>query len=724
MTRIRTAQYALETEKFRWGVALLVFVVFCCFHVRTASAATKRALLIGINSYSASGNNKDLEGALNDVALMRDILTSPSFGFKAEDVAVLENEQATHSRVVAAIKALTTTASPGDLVYIHYSGHGSRACDLNGDESSRSGLDSTLVTSGSRADSKPPSSKVQCNPAQLSEISLPATYNLDTYDLLDDELDGLLDSLAAKCGQLVFVSDSCHSGTVTRGAGALQTRGTALDARPHPLGLLPYHKPQHDWLAIGAARDEEPAMEFEDAATAKKQGAFTWFWAKSLRDAGPSETWFNVFKRAAAMLSNAGYGQQPQFEGDKTLGVRGQRAEAGPGRYAVLYVSSDKTVATIEAGSILGVTKGSVFRKVDAAPGQEGTVTIDLLDTTRAKGSISGSIQAGDQLILSSYMPADRPLRVHLHADSPEDARQLDTLRARLKEMPAIQVTGAQSDSDVVLWVFRPGEGDVKSYLEAPEGRGLPASAPGNPVQCWMLTPAERFLNGQKQLRYLLDDRGLKRLQEDLGRLLKVRGLLDLPSAPGQGGGYAVDVKLYLPADSAQEPQEGCGQYKRILNKLYKFVGKASLSNLSELERPNAPTMVFFEIRNQSNEDYWFYIINFTRDGHVLAVPLSGSTINPTDPVYLVKAGESKAFCESGLKMTEDVEYLRVLASKTPVDVRIVEQDAFHGGIRGAGNTLETLLAGSVGNKTRGEAVSAQPAEEWSSLLAAFKVVQ
>ena len=87
-----------------------------------APTARKLALLIGINQYPfATG----LEGCLTDVELQRELLIQ-RFGFRAADVVVLTDWQATREAVTTAfLEHLTQQAKPGDVVVVHFSGLGS-----------------------------------------------------------------------------------------------------------------------------------------------------------------------------------------------------------------------------------------------------------------------------------------------------------------------------------------------------------------------------------------------------------------------------------------------------------------------------------------------------------------------------------------------------------------------------------------------------------------------
>ena len=91
----------------------------------------KRAVLIGINRYQIPGS--DLRGCVNDVKNLQEALTT-YYGFSAQDVTSLTDLQATKKAMQSAIKKLITGGKKGDVLLLHYSGHGSNVPDDNGDE--------------------------------------------------------------------------------------------------------------------------------------------------------------------------------------------------------------------------------------------------------------------------------------------------------------------------------------------------------------------------------------------------------------------------------------------------------------------------------------------------------------------------------------------------------------------------------------------------------------
>src|SRR5262245_58017570 len=91
----------------------------------------KRALLIGINKYQIQG--ADLRGCVNDVEDLSAALVE-FHGFKKSDIKVLADAAASKKSMQAAIKSLLKESKKGDVVLLHYSGHGSNVPDDNGDE--------------------------------------------------------------------------------------------------------------------------------------------------------------------------------------------------------------------------------------------------------------------------------------------------------------------------------------------------------------------------------------------------------------------------------------------------------------------------------------------------------------------------------------------------------------------------------------------------------------
>jgi hypothetical protein len=104
---------------------------------------TQRAVLIGINYTGQSGQ---LSGCHNDVHNIAKYLMDVQ-GFRKENVTILLDDgvhkSPTKSAILSAYKRLVKESKNGDVVFCHYSGHGGRVRDENGDE--EDGYDETLI---------------------------------------------------------------------------------------------------------------------------------------------------------------------------------------------------------------------------------------------------------------------------------------------------------------------------------------------------------------------------------------------------------------------------------------------------------------------------------------------------------------------------------------------------------------------------------------------------
>src|SRR6266849_4884909 len=166
---------------------------------------TKLALLVGINEYGNPQQVSPLAGSINDVEDMYQVLTT-KFEFLPQNIKVLKGPEATHANIIAAIQNhLIAKAKPGDIVVFHFSGHGSQMKDVTGKKIG--GLEETIVP----YDSRDPKGKV--------------------FDISGAEIHGLLLQLEKKTQNVTFILDSCHSGTLVRGA---RVRSVAEDTRTPP----------------------------------------------------------------------------------------------------------------------------------------------------------------------------------------------------------------------------------------------------------------------------------------------------------------------------------------------------------------------------------------------------------------------------------------------------------------------------------------------------------
>ncbi len=166
--------------------------------LNSAACAVSRALLVGIGDYNTNKTGwKKVHGDA-DVSLLLPVLKDK--GYK---VTTLINHQATKDNILKALRQLEKDSHAGDKVYFHFSGHGQRLPDFNGDE--KDGYDEAIV----------PYDALR-SPGYATPTTL---YNGENH-IVDDELAPLFESIRKKIGnngELFAVFDACYSRGIEKG---------------------------------------------------------------------------------------------------------------------------------------------------------------------------------------------------------------------------------------------------------------------------------------------------------------------------------------------------------------------------------------------------------------------------------------------------------------------------------------------------------------------------
>ena len=93
-----------------------------------------KAVLIGINY---EGQQGQLSGCHNDANNIKRYLIKNQ-GFQEKDMLILMDDGRHHAptkaNILNAFDRIVEYSKPGDVVFIHYSGHGGRVRDTSGDE--------------------------------------------------------------------------------------------------------------------------------------------------------------------------------------------------------------------------------------------------------------------------------------------------------------------------------------------------------------------------------------------------------------------------------------------------------------------------------------------------------------------------------------------------------------------------------------------------------------
>ena len=265
----------------------------------------KRAVCVGINDYPYE--DSDLNGCVNDAKAWASLLIE-HYDFPSADVTMLLDAEATRKNMLAAIDKLLAGAKAGDVLVFTNSSHGSYIADKSGDE-----------------------------PNKFDEIICP--YDIgDGAALTDDDLRERFANLPEGV-RLTVISDSCHSGSITRVPLAANLPGMLRppdDRRVRFLnpGLLgrplvsnPF-KAQRKQRALRRERYPESGMHevllsgctdgefsYDALINGVYHGAMTYHTIAAIRAANYQITYGQLHGQLQPMLDESGYAQHPQLEG-------------------------------------------------------------------------------------------------------------------------------------------------------------------------------------------------------------------------------------------------------------------------------------------------------------------------------------------------------------------------------------------------------------------------
>lgn len=270
----------------------LVFV----FSPEFANAQTKRALVIGL------GQQEDkIWGKINgdkDMPYVEEMLKDAKF--KSKDVKKLVNQQATKAAIVDAFRSLALLSKRGDIIYVHYSGHGQQMKDVHNDE--KDGLDECWIP--------------------YDAYRKPCAKDRGEKHLTDDEVNYYLNAIRNRIGdtgKMLVVIDACHSGDATRGGNDEVVRGVEdifeaiksfiwgsstgkgnVDVNPNA------HENKERWITISACKSDQVNIEMKSPTV----GKLTYALYNSVKGMSRSDN--NDFFRRIRKFVNSNTGSRAQ----------------------------------------------------------------------------------------------------------------------------------------------------------------------------------------------------------------------------------------------------------------------------------------------------------------------------------------------------------------------------------------------------------------------------
>jgi len=382
--------------------------------------------------------------------------------WKKDGPAGNREEWPTHNNITALLKKVTDLAQKGDLIYIHYAGHGGRT-QPTAFPGIKMGVDQS------------DESLVPC------DIHAPGGKYI-----LDLELASYLNTIVDKGITLTVVLDSCHSSSASR-VGAPQSGGntprggtdvdaypplptlTEADIRKNLQGVLrsksrnaiegtPEENSNAFWLnptgyeLLAACRFDQTAKE--NSTVAKDEGPhgiFTYYYLQALKESYPhSISHQQMHQRLQKMIDMKQFDQSPVFfgAGDRALFSQ-ERVED---REATVGVSSGEETGTItlDIGAIHGVRIGAEFRLFpsNAREPSAADPRVKITEVKELKSiaeflpespQLSREQLSGGQYRAVSLSSPVEPIHVYLKTDNRHDER-FDRLKKVLEDALDIPV--------------------------------------------------------------------------------------------------------------------------------------------------------------------------------------------------------------------------------------------------------------------------------------------
>jgi metacaspase-1 len=259
----------------------------------------KRALCVGINDYPYTEED-DLRGCVNDAqgwfALLRD-----HYDFAASDIKLITDKAATKKGVVSALKKLVASGKKGDVLVFTNASHGTNELDTGNDE-----------------------------PDGFDEALCP--YDVDSNLITDDEVRDIFGGVKAGV-RFYMISDSCHSGSITR---AIPGRNTRFAKYRRSRYLSPETRgkegvPNPATRAIQRRRklvqSEESMTElllsgcnarqssYDDMFGTSFHGALSYYALETIKESKYKLTWSELHEAICTKLDDNAFDQSPQLEG-------------------------------------------------------------------------------------------------------------------------------------------------------------------------------------------------------------------------------------------------------------------------------------------------------------------------------------------------------------------------------------------------------------------------
>ena len=573
-----------------------------------------RALMVGVGAYQNPDAWSPLDGRPKDVARLKKTLQD-RFGTPEERLTVLPEESATRDNIQAALQKLVDDAQPGETVIFYYAGHGFATENRQPPagavyekyDPEDDGLDECLVA---------------------VDATKPDSPDFAEKVVRDDFFEAVLEKAVKKVrpggdgpGSVIFMFDSCHSGTISRSAKALgkvertnlkyrsapkppkQNNPAILEASRHGAG-------SKGWVVLSACGPRQTAKEDPSHG-----GDFTNALVTALEDPrlGPDSTYHDLMRLISA--TPYFYDQNPVSEGDRDLVLFGGKAKPREASISVVQVRGNQVV--LDRGQLLGLTPGTkigLYKVGTKSAKETGNLLTEAVvqeagtDLYRATAQVEGG-KPEDLRVAVGWVLEQNFGKVELPIYFDPEAEAL----SELTDDPIVKKVSRGSDAAVLAW----NEGG-KLRLERATGGTImePTSEPAM---------IRRALRGEARRVYLT-------------RMVNQPQSLKVEMTPGSFSG---SISSFQPG-SAQPDSDG----------LYTF---------------GAGEEALLKVTNESSMPLYISILNFAPDGSVKVFYPYG-----TEMKKQIAPGQSLAV-DIAFDGGEGREGFKVLGTSEEVDLLFLE---------------------------------------------------
>ena len=474
-------------------------------------------------------------------------------------------------------------------------------------------------------------------------------------DILDRELRAIKERAVAKGIYFVSIFDSCNSGTATRDGAAGQSRNVPpLTAKPpeRPRGPEPTGPGGGYWVHLAAAQDGEEAQEI--GTVGKREGVFTTALIDTVREM-PVATFGDIMREVQAKLVLRGHvSQNPMAEGSL-------KARFGAvATQAITYEAEvSGTAATLKAGTLSGVTIGSVFALYAS---EADAIAAGAKELT--SGTVTKVTEYAAELALETVSATLQPQRLiaikkqHAFGDTKLAVANAMQVPAEMRAVgQAIVATKIANSAGAAQVQIAPVAGKA--------GHAQLLSSDGTPIG---------------DLGAIEDPAFVPRLTRKLEKILRVQMLLALRTEPDKAGlALCVDDSDYPATAAACPPPE-----RRNMRLLAK----------------NAQTLVTVE--NLADKPRYLYVLGIDPAfGVALIIPPPGAVDSKIEPLQAHRVPNDP------LVPTVAGTYRFVtLATEERIDASAFEQE---GTKSRSGSACRTALEKLICDANRGKRDAASP---------------